>query len=278
MLEDTPEGRDLEQERGEILQRLEDWLEVPMLVLSFAWLLLFVLEVVQGLTPLLETLGIVIWIAFVLDFCLKFVLAPRKVAFLKKNWLTEIALLVPALRAFRIVRVVRALRAARAVRGLRLVRFVTSLNRGMKALGASLGRRGFGYVIAVTGLVVVTGAAGMYALENEVDGGFAGYGEALWWTAMLLTSLGSEYWPQTPEGRVLCLLLAVYGFAVFGYITATLASFFIDRDADNDEAGIAGAREIKRLQQEIAALRSELQTRRPDGDAAGPADDGDEMR
>ncbi|MBW3567192.1 MAG: ion transporter [Proteobacteria bacterium] len=236
-----------------------------MLVLGFAWLLLLVVEFTRGLTPFLETLGMVIWIIFILDFLLKFILAPRKLVFLKRNWLTEIALLVPALRVFRIFRVFRVLRAARAVRGLRLVRFVTSLNRGMKALGASLGRRGFGYVVAVTLLVVVSGAAGMYALENDVEGGFENYGEALWWTAMLLTSIGSEYWPQTPEGRVLCVLLSVYGFAVFGYITATLATFFIGRDADRDDAELAGAREIRALHAEILALRGEMESARNDG-------------
>jgi voltage-gated potassium channel len=110
----------------------------------------------------------------------------------------------------------------------------------------------------------------MYALEHEVDDGFANYGEALWWTAMLLTSLGSAYWPQTPEGRVLCLLLAIYGFAVFGYITATLASFFIDRDAERNDAGIAGAREIRRLREEVAGLRDEMRALRSDAEGRGP--------
>ena len=59
---------------------------------------------------------------------------------------------------------------------------------------------------------------------------------------MLLTSIGSEYWPQTAEGRVLCFLLSLYGFAVFGYVTAVLASFFVGRDADGT-GELAGGRE-----------------------------------
>ena len=35
-----------------------------------------------------------------------------------------------------------------------------------------------------------------------------------------MTTLGSEYWPKSTEGRLLCFLLAVYAFAVWGYITA----------------------------------------------------------
>jgi voltage-gated potassium channel len=139
-----------------------------------------------------------------------------------------------------------------------LVRVVTSLNRGMKALGASMGRRGFGYVVALSVVVTLAGAAGMYAFENEVEGGLKSYGEALWWTAMLLTSLGSEYWPKTAEGRVLCFLLSLYGFAVFGYVTATLATFFIGRDAEDEWAEVAGAKSIEALREESAALRAEV--------------------
>jgi voltage-gated potassium channel len=137
------------------------------------------------------------------------------------------------------------------------VRVVTSLNRGMKALGATMRRRGFGYVLALTVLITFAGAAGMYSFERAAPGGqgFASYGEALWWTAMLLTSLGSAYWPQSAEGRILCLLLALYGFAVFGYLTATLASFFIGRDAEDDEAELASAEDVRGVQGEIAALR-----------------------
>lgn len=44
----------LDQERSEVLQQLEDWLETPMLMLGFAWLGLFIVELVWGLNSLLE--------------------------------------------------------------------------------------------------------------------------------------------------------------------------------------------------------------------------------
>ena len=256
------ERQALRDERWQALGQFEDWLETPMLVLGFIWLALLVVEFTWGLSPLLETIGVVIWIVFVLDFALRFFLAPDKGDYLKGNWLTAVSLVVPALRVFRIFRVLRVLRAARAARGLRLLRVITSLNRGMRALGATLGRRGFGYVVALTLVVLLAGAAGMYAFENEVAGGLSSYGEALWWTAMLLTSIGSEYWPRTPEGRVLCLLISLYGFAILGYVTATLATFFIGRDADNDEAELAGAKGVEALRLEIAALRAEVRAMR----------------
>lgn len=248
----------LKKERYELLQHLEDSLETPMLVLAFVWLALLVGELIWGESLLFEIVGTIIWVIFILDFAVEFVLAPHKVAYLKRNWLTAISLVVPALRLFRVFRAFRLLRLTRVGRGLSLLRVVSSLNRGMRALGASLSRRGFGYVIALTVLVTFTGAAGMYAFESVAPDGIKSYGEALWWTAMILTTMGSQYWPQTVEGRVLCIFLALYSFGVFGYVTATLATFFIGRDAENDAAELAGAKQLAVLRDEVIALREEI--------------------
>ncbi len=246
-----------EDERWNALAELDGWLRTPMLVLSFLWLLLVVVELVWGTFDALETFGTAIWIAFLIEFAVRFALAPEKTAFLRRNWLTVIALIVPAFRLFRAFRI---LRVARAARGLRLVRIVGTANRGMNALRSSLSRRGLGYVTGLTVLVALLGAGGMLAFEpaSQVDGGFESYADALWWTGMLLATMGSEFWPKTAEGRILCFLLAVYGFAVFGYITASFASFFVGRDAASEEGEVAGTREIAALRAEIAALRRDL--------------------
>jgi voltage-gated potassium channel len=250
--------RRIKEERQSLVAQLEDWLETPMLILGFVWLALLVYELIWNLSPALELAGTIIWMIFILDFGLKFLLAPDKSDYLKTNWVTALSLIVPALRVFRIFRVFRVLRAARAVRGLRLFRVLTSLNRGMKSLGASFGRRGFGYVVALSVIVTFAGAAGMLAFENETPNGIKTYGDALWWTAMMITTIGSEYFPQTIEGRVLCFVLALYGFAVFGYVTASLATYFVGRDAENAESEMVGASDINALRGEIAQLREEV--------------------
>lgn len=243
----------LAEVRSEILQHLEQWLDLPMLVLSFVWLALFVVELIWGLNPFLDAVSTGIWILFIFDFLLEFALAPHKRRYFRQNWLTVCSLALPALRTLRILRVVRA------ARGIRLLGVMTRTNRGMRSLSASFQRRGFGYVVTLTLLVTLVGAAGMYALERDIPNGLESYGDALWWTAMLMTTLGSEYFPRSPEGRILCFGLALYAFAVFGYVTATIATFFVGRDAENDEAEIAGAKSIQALHAEIAALRTEIQ-------------------
>lgn len=243
-----------ERERWHVLSQLEDWLEVPMILLSFVWLVLVLVELVWTGSKLFEFLGTLIWIVFIGEFLLRFVLAPRKGQFLRRNVISIVALAAPALRFL------RALRVLRLARGLRLVRVVGTANRGLNALRKSFRRRGLGYVLGATALVTALGAAGMLAFEPErlVEGGFDGYGDALWWTAMLVSTMGSSFWPETAEGRVLTLLLALYGLAVFGYITASFATFFIGQEAEAPDGEVAGAAELALLRQEIALLRSEL--------------------
>ncbi len=245
-------------ERWRTLEQLDDWLRTPMLLLSLLWLVIVVVELTSGTSDLIGTLGTLIWIIFIGEFAIRFALAPEKGAFLRTNWLTAIALLVPALRLFRAFSI---LRAARLLRGARLVRIVSTANRSMNALRETLKRRQFGYVAGLTLLVLVLGAAGMLSFEpaQEVEGGFTSFGHALWWTGMLIASLGTDFWPTTTEGRVLSAMLALYGLAVFGYITATFASFFIGRDAEAPSAAVAGAADISGLREEIVALRLRLE-------------------
>jgi len=245
--------RALERERYKLAVRIGKALETPMTFLSFVWLILLVLDFTLGLSPLLTRLNYLIWGVFALQFLIEFVVTPRKLAYLRRHWLTAVALLLPAAR---VLRVFRAVRALGALRGARLVGVVSRANRGMRALGRVMGRRGFGYVATLTVLVTVAGAAAMFAFEHGVPGSdMDSYGSALWWTAMLLTTMGSDYFPKTPEGRLLCLLLATYGFAIFGYVTATVASYFVARDADTDEGEVAGAKQLDALRREIEALR-----------------------
>ena len=76
--------------------------------------------------------------------------------------------------------------------------------------------------------MTIGGAAGMFAFEKDVPGGgFDSFTTALWWTAMMITTIGSEYWPKSADG--------------------------VGRD-EKDDTG----RESDKLRAEMKALREEL--------------------
>ncbi len=221
-------------ERQSLLEQIDGALDGVMVLLSVAWIGLLVVEFAgDGLPPSLEAAVWAIWAVFVVDFALEFTIAPVKSTYLRTHWLTVVSLVLPAFRILRVASALRALRAARIVRGVGLLRLLTSINRGLASLRATAARRGVGYVIAATALVMVVGAAGMAFFESPdalpTGEGLADYGDAFWWTAYAMTT-GAPTEPASGEGKVLGWLLSLYGLGVFGYLTATLASHFIDRD------------------------------------------------
>lgn len=223
----------VETQRVRLLVQIERIAERPLVVLSLVWVIVAVVELTRGLSRTGEMISVTIWIVFIADFLLKLVVAPRKVEFLRKNWLPALSLILPAFRLFRLT---RTFRFARTARGLRLAKLLGSINRGMLALRRALRRRGAGYVTAATLLVLLAGAAGMMAFEREGPNRdvFATYAASVWWTAMLMTTIASEAWPRTGAGRALTLFLSLYSLGVFGYITATLASLFVEQNAAAD--------------------------------------------
>jgi voltage-gated potassium channel len=171
-----------QRERGELEERLSGWADMPLAVLALIMLGLLLLELAVPLSPSWATrvaqAQTAIWVIFAAAFVIEFVLAPSKVRYLKKNWLTALSVVLPPLRS------VRLLRAARALRGLSLVRIVTTLNRGTKVLGHVAHRGQFGYVLLLTLVVTVTSAAAAYYFERAEPGAnIQTLGDALWWGA-----------------------------------------------------------------------------------------------
>jgi len=189
----------IHRERWRLLHQVVRLPEVPMMILGFVWVVLLSIDMARGLQGRLAIVSEVIWIIFGLDFLLEFLIAPKKIVYLKRHWPVALSLAVPAFRIVRFVRVVHLTRAAAAAPAAHTL---ASMNRALAALGATLRRRGFAYVSLLTILAMVIGAA---AIENfERGGGNASgihdYGTALWWTAMLMTTLGPTSWPVTVAG------------------------------------------------------------------------------
>src|ERR1051326_4200825 len=220
-----------------------------MLVLAVAWIAVIAADLVRGLPHLLRLVEYGIWGVFVVDFGIRLLIAPRRIAFIRHNWLTALSLVVPALRVFRILAFFRL---------FRVVPIVGSFSRAMHNLQRNMKKRGFPYVAALTLVVLFAGSAGMYAFEHHPGNrGLNDYPTALWWTAMMLTTIGTDYFPVTFEGRLLCLFISLYALAMLGYIAATLAAFFLGKEA-TDPKGSPSERSIAELREEIKELRKEL--------------------
>lgn len=256
-------------ERWKLLEHLVSITRVPMTILSFVWVALVILKLVSGLPLFLQWLNLTIWGLFILNFIVLVIVAPHKMTYIRIHWLTAVSLLLPAFSLLRILRALQIVRALITSGSFSLLGVITATNRGMVAVRRVAGRWKAGYVALLTFLIMLAGSAGMYSFENPnalraagfgsaVHGGAGlhNYAEAVWWTAMVMTTMGSAYWPLTLAGRILCWLLALYAFAVFGYITATIASYFVGGTTNTDTRTVTS--DTSALEREVAGLREQV--------------------
>jgi voltage-gated potassium channel len=238
-------------------KKLEKKLELPMLILSFVWLCILITELAYGTNTVLSDLGTGIWILFIFYFIMRLLTVVNRIAFLKRNWLFVLAILVSMLRFVTYLQTFPLVRALTATFGMQVIWIFVSADQGMRSIRRALGRRGAGYALVFTFVVIFAGAAGMLHFERIPNGpqSIDTYPKALWWTAMQMTNIGTAYSIKTPGGRILCLAISIFAIAMFGYLTALFATFLIDRDAKDPKIEIARQKSLQDLQEEIIRLR-----------------------
>ncbi len=256
--EDRPRNlRDNPELRENLRERLDRYLDLPLALASILLILIAVMELGGELGEpwqgLLAVLGWVLWGLFFVEFAVKFALAPVKRAYLRRNWLDVLVLLVPFLRVLRLLRVLRATRA------LPLFRLLVFGGRGSQGVLVLLKRRRLGQIGLISVLVMLIGAALGFILENGVPGSqMETFGDALWWSATTVTTVASEIYPVTLGGRILGFLLILYAVGIFSYFIASISTVLVE--ADVRQASRTGNDDGLRLsERELDVLRSILE-------------------
>jgi voltage-gated potassium channel len=129
--------------------------------------------------------------------------------------------LLPFLRVLRLARVLQA--------GSQLLVFG---GRGSQSTLQLLKRRRIGQLAIISAMVILIGAALGYLLEAGAPGArIQDFGDALWWSGALVTTVSSELYPVTAAGRVLGFLIMLYAIGIFTYFIGSVSSVLVALDA-----------------------------------------------
>ena len=221
--------------REELLHRIERLTELPLLILAFAMIPLLVGPLLWELSPaeatLFFTLDTFIWALFAVDLGIKVVVAPHRLAYLRRHWLEVLVVVVPFFRPLRILRIF--IFGSRAWVGMRRLVNVDFL---------------FVYGL---GLVIVA-ATVVASVEGGENASIQSFPDALWWAVVTITTVGyGDMVPVTVVGRAVAFVLMLGGIAFFSGLTANLASFLV-------KSGESDKKVLAKLTTEVEGLRSEL--------------------
>lgn len=239
------------------VDRWETRAEWPLAAIALVFLAAYTIEVLvepRGHEALaLRLVTNLCWAVFAVDYAVRLWLADNRTRWFLRHLVDLAVVVLPLLRPLRL---------------LRLVILVSALQR---AIGDAI--RGRVILYAASGavlLVYVSSLAVLQAERADPDASITTFGNALWWSVTTITTVGyGDEFPVTTTGRVIAVLLMIGGISLLGTITATLASWLVQRVAEEDTTSQAiTAAHIEELRDEIHALREQLG--RPAGETVGP--------
>jgi voltage-gated potassium channel len=229
------------------LDRWEHRAEWPLAAIALVFLAAYTIEVLvqpRGEAALaVDLVTRACWAVFAVDYIARLLLAQDRRYWFFRHLLDLAIVVLPVLRPLRLVR---------------LVILVTALQ---KAVGNAI--RGRVVVYAVAGAILLVYVASLAVLQAErVDptASITNFAQALWWSITTITTVGyGDEYPVTSTGRIIAALLMIGGISLLGTITATIASWIVQRVAEEDtQSQAATAAHIEELRNEIRLLREHL--------------------
>jgi voltage-gated potassium channel len=83
------------------------------------------------------------------------------------------------------------------------------------------------------------------------------FGDALWWAVVTVTTVGyGDVSPQTAEGRLIAVVLMFVGIGVISAFTATIASFFVEKEHEKETDEIE--KRLSFIENQLKDVLSEL--------------------
>jgi voltage-gated potassium channel len=224
------------------LERYEQRTEWPLAAIAILFLALYSVQVLADPQDrngvILQTALVAVYAVFVADYLVRLYLAEPRGRWLVRHLFDLAIVVLPFLRP------------------LRLLSLVVVINLLQRALGHTI--RGKVVAYTVCGAVLIVYAASLAIIDMErdhPDANIKAFGDALWWSITTVTTGYNDLAPLTTEGRVVAVALMIGGISLVGIVTATLASWIVQRVAEEDTANQAAtAAQIEQLRQEIGRL------------------------
>lgn len=220
---------------------------VLVLVMIATLIIPLVITLPESTHQVLEMIDWVIWAVFALELGIRTYLAPAKFNYLRKNWMDVLVVALPLLRVFRIFR------AARILRILRFGRILALFGKFTTEIKTILSRHHFHYLLVILLGLVGIGSVLIYHFDQGIPGGNETLIDSIWLAIVNAFSGGfANIYPAGPEARGISILLILVGTVLVSYFTASLASYFTEKEQDIEQARIE--KKLDELIEEVKKL------------------------
>jgi len=236
---------------GERLARWERAVEWPLMIAACLFLGAYALQILAHPEGVLEAVANAIlwltWAVFLVDYAVRLTMAEHRWRWFWRHLLDLAIVVLPMLRP------------------LRLMRFLTVIALIQRGAGSKLRGKVVIYTVGATALTILVAALAVLDAEEGAGGPIENFGDAVWWAFVTVTTVGyGDFVPVTETGRLVAVGLMIGGIALIGVVTATLASWIVERvSLESDKAAAASEAQVEALRTEVAELKEMIRDLRP---------------
>lgn len=210
----------------------ENIYEFTFCFLAIVSVILAIMDIIGGLTPILSLIDYAIWIVFVLDYIIRLILSRKKLGFIKSNILDLIAIL-PFNSAFRVFRALKMLKVLKMTKLSKTFRLLAILGRFAYKFKRFINTNGFKYMLLIAALFTLIGGALISVFENIT------FFDGVWWAFVTTTTVGyGDISPTSAVGRIVACILMIVGIGLVGSLTSTITNYFI-QEPQTDISGVS---------------------------------------
>ncbi|WP_277680033.1 potassium channel family protein [Gracilibacillus dipsosauri] len=165
----------------------------------------------------------IVWGIFLIDITARFIKSESKLNYIKKHPFDIIAI-IPFDAVFQL---------ARFVRLFRVLRMVLIGKHYMRPFFEIIKTNGLDRVIAFTTVLILVSSIPIYFVEPSINS----YQDAVWWSIVTSTTVGyGDISPVTALGRIIAILLMLFGIGLIGMVTGSIATYFIKNDDEENSS------------------------------------------
>lgn len=201
-----------------------------------AVLALFSVLFIWNENPIIKNIDFFIWLIFVVDVVYRFIVADNKINYLKKNPFDVIAI-IPFDSIFRLARLARL---------IRLLRALTIMRHYLQPIIAILKTNNLDKVLTLLVILIFIASIPIQLIEPTIYT----YTDAMWWAIVTATTVGyGDISPETGFGRLIAIVLMIFGIGLIGLVTSSIASYFSTAQKMDDPT-------VKYLKEQINRLET----------------------
>lgn len=171
--------------------------------------------------PMIRKADFIIWLIFVADVCYRLITTKNKLSYIKRNPFDLIAI-IPFDSIFRLARLARL---------IRLIRALTIMRHFLQPVTLILKTNNLDRVLIFLIILIFISSIPIQLIEPTIET----YTDAIWWTIVNSTTVGyGDFSPETGLGRLIAIVLMVFGIGLIGLVTSSIASYFSNKPVETD--------------------------------------------